>query len=1076
MTLQAIILALLQGITEFLPISSSAHLVLTSDLSGWPDQGLAFDVCVHLGSLGALLLYFRRDLRDLIAGGLRSVSMREHNAHSRTLLMLVVATLPIVVVGSIVVLSGLDDALRDPYVISMANLLFAPLLLIADRRRAKKTLESMGLAQAIMIGSCQALAVIPGTSRSGATMMAALALGYSRKQAARIAMLLAIPSIAGAGVLTLGAAADAGTLPSFELLLIGILVSFASAYASIAFLLKLVERIGMTPFVVYRVGLGVLLLVLLSAGSVQAAENEDERVIEELVVTADLGSLPGNEVPSLFGFNKSLLETPRSASTVTDEMMERYMVGDIDELIAMAPGSFTQSFFGIAGSLDIRGTTGETYFRGVRRLDNPGNYPTPIGATSRVDIIRGPASPIHGPAKIGGYLDFYPKSARIEETGEFIDEAMGALSLDLGSWERRVVTAEVGGPASIGTQGLGYWLYAQFEDSGSYYQNSGTDQRLVQASFDMDAGALRLQFGAMLHSFEGTQVAGWNRLTQDLIERGIYVTGSPVPLDRDGDGYVSHGEFDVDGDGFTDLNPFAAGLTPGTPARLDADGPFAGSCLIGATVVFGCRPDLLALPSPGTAVLDGDEVLVDAEDGVTNDVGTVYFDVMLATDGGWEWRNQIFFEGYDNLNENAYGFSQFHDSWVVEEKLVAMREFAGESATLGLQVSPSIRYTNFRHADDYTNEYFDRRDLANNKASGTLEGGGFRRLLATRIDGDYTEYYIGEYLDVGFAVLADFAWRGLDVLAGARYDLIDMRSRQPVDKLLLPSSNNFCLDLSCVDVEAADEVEGVSWTFSLSWDSGFGIRPYVTASRQATVIAGQGAEIATASILDGVAFDDSSLIEYGMKGSLLDDRLYFALSIYAQERSDHSAQQTVTNQASRSEGMEFELRWAASDRLLLTLGYSGIEVVNLNTLESGGRFSFIGSDDVPGVAPWALYGGSLGGQVLSSGRSGARRAGIPEDIWSLTASYEFGRGVAASASLVDVASTFSGYSRSVRLPAYRLVNLGLLWELERWVLGAVVKNVTDERYFRANFPNLFGGVVVLPELPRQFGVRVGYRW
>ena len=1074
MSLQAIILALLQGITEFLPISSSAHLVLTSELAGWPDQGLAFDVCVHLGSLGALLLYFRRDLNDLIVGGLRSLTARRHNAQSTTLLMLLVATLPIIVVGSIVVLSGQDDALRNPYVISMANLVFAPLLLIADRRRAHKKLESMGLSHALIIGSCQALAVIPGTSRSGTTMMAALALGYSRKQAARIAMLLAIPSIAGAGALTLGAAADAGTLPPLKVLAIGILVSFFSAYASIALLLRLVERIGMTPFVVYRIGLGVVLLGLLSAGSAYSAqdkvEDRDGRVIEELVVTADLGSLPGNDVPSLFGFDKSLLETPRSASTITDEMMERFMIGDIDELIAMAPGSFTQSFFGIAGSLDIRGTTGETYFRGMRRLDNPGNYPTPIGATNRVDIIRGPASPIHGPAKIGGYLDFYPKSARIEETGAFIDEATGALSLDLGSWERRVVTSELGGAASIGGQDFGYWLYAQFEDSGSYYKNSGTDQRLVQASFDMDVGALRLQFGTMLHHYEGTQVAGWNRLTQDLIDHGLYVAGSPHSLDRDGDGYVSHQEFDVDGDGFTDLNPYAAGLVPGTRATLERDASAEGTCRIGATPVFGCRLDLLALPSPGTARLNGDQVLVDADDRVTNDVGTVYFDVVFSTDGGWEWRNQIFLEGYDNLNENAYGFSQFHDAWVVEEKLVAMREFEGASAGLVLQVSPSLRFIDFRHADDYTNEYFDRRDLSGGSDT------GFRRLLATRVDKDYTEYYIGDYLDLGFAVLADFEWGRFDVLAGARYDMIDMRSRQPVHKLLLPSSNNFCSDAACVDVEAADEVDGVSWTFSLSFDSGLGLRPYATVSRQVTVIAGQGAEIATASILEGAAFDDSTLFEYGVKGSLLDDRLYFALSIYEQERTDHSAQQTVTNQASRSEGVEFELRWAAGERLLLTLGYSGIEVINLNTLESGGRFSFIGSDDLPGVAPWALYGGALGGQVLSRGRGGARRAGIPEDIWSVTATYDFGRGLAASASVVDVSGVFSGYSRSVRLPPYRLINLGLLLELERWMLGAVVKNLTDERYFRANFPNLFGGVVVLPELPRHFAAQIEYRW
>ena len=113
--------------------------------------------------------------------------------------------------------------------------------------------------------------------------------------------------------------------------------------------------------------------------------------IEEVVVLGDLDSLPDENVQSVFGFSRSLLQTPRSVSSISEEMIARFDMRDIDELIAVTPGSFTQSFFGVAGSLDIRGTPGETYFRGMRRLDNPGNYPTPIGASDRIDIVRGPA-------------------------------------------------------------------------------------------------------------------------------------------------------------------------------------------------------------------------------------------------------------------------------------------------------------------------------------------------------------------------------------------------------------------------------------------------------------------------------------------------------------------------------------------------------------------------------------------------------------------------------------------------------------------------------------------------------------
>ena len=621
----------------------------------------------------------------------------------------------------------------------------------------------------------------------------------------------------------------------------------------------------------------IALLAAFAWVSGAAAQESAGGPVEEVVVVGDLGSLPDEDVQSVFGFGKSLLYTPRSASTVSEEMMARFDMRDIDELIAVAPGSFTQSFFGVAGSLDIRGTPGETYFRGVRRLDNPGNYPTPIGASDRIDIVRGPASPIYGPAKIGGYLNFNPKSARVEETGGFADGATGAVGLASGSWDKRILTAEVGGPAALGNRDIGYYLYTEFENSGSYYRNSGVRQTLLQASLHANAGErLNLEFGGMYHEYTGNQIAGWNRLTQELVDHGTYVTGRPLPLDTDGDGMISHQEFDIDGDGFTDLNPFAAGLVPGSRDALDPGVPGDGVCSIGATSVFGCTPELLGLVNVGQATLDGSQVLVAPDDVVANDVLTLYFDAVLSpVAGGWEWTNQLFYEAYDNLNENAYGFSQFHDTWVIEDKLVAASSWRTGGASVSVQLSPSLRYTNFDHGDDYTNEYFDRRDLTG--PSGPLDA----RLLATRIDGDYTEYYIGDYLDLGLAALADVTWdNGFSALAGVRYDTIDMESRQPVEKLLLASSNNFCAppDDSCVRVAAADRFGGFSWTLSIGYDSRPGLVPYATVSRQSTVIAGQGAEITTANIAGGGAFDVSRLNEIGLKGSLLNNSLYFALA------------------------------------------------------------------------------------------------------------------------------------------------------------------------------------------------------
>jgi iron complex outermembrane receptor protein len=681
-----------------------------------------------------------------------------------------------------------------------------------------------------------------------------------------------------------------------------------------------------------------------------------------------------------------------------------------------------------------------------------------------VDIVRGPASPIYGPSKIGGYLNFNPKSARIEETGAYIEENTGALSYTTGSWDKSVLTAEVGGPAEFAGKPMGFYLYGELENSDSFYENApGVEQSLIQASFDMDLNdKVQLQFGGMYHDYSGAQNAGWNRITQDLIDNGTYITGSPSPLDTDGDGKISHQEYDVNGDGFTDLNPFAFwsgdnGLPANSTLTFDDISGFFNS-------------DLLALNDVGTAILDPKTTLIGAEDHLENQVATLYFDVIIDTDAGWEVKNQLFYESYENVNENAYGFSQFHETYVIEEKLVLSKTYTFDSLVASVQLSPSIRFTDFEHGDDYTNEYFGRRDLTG--PSTALDA----RLLATSIDDDYTEYYIGEYTDIGLAFLTDLAWEnGLSLLIGARHDRLDMESRQPADKLLLASSNNFCTDGSCIDLAAEDDVSGNSWTVSLSYEiANTGIIPYVTVSEQATVIAGQGAELTVSNVASGGAFDSSELTEFGVKGELLEDgRLYFSLSHYEQERTDFSAQSIVTNQAVKTEGTEFELRWAVNDALFVGATYTNVEALNLASIDDGSRFSFYGAEDLPAIDPALLFGGQIGGPV-NVAASGGRRAGMPENIYSVYGTYLFDNGVSVSASVTDVDSVASGFSNSITLPAYTLVNMTLGYETESWKFSLTGKNLTDERYFRSNFPNLFGSTIVLPELPRHFIAKAQY--
>lgn len=792
-----------------------------------------------------------------------------------------------------------------------------------------------------------------------------------------------------------------------------------------------------------------LFAVCLLAAAVSAAAEQEQ--IEEVVVQGSLRSLPGENVESVFGFGKSLLETPRSASTISSDQIGRFAIDDIDELIVLAPGTFTQSFFGVAGGLDVRGTPGEVYFRGIRRLDNPGNYPTPIGASDRVDIVRGPASPISGPSKIGGFLNFEPKSARADG-GQYLADTEGQFSYTGGSFDQSVVTAEVGGPGSIGDQDFGYYLYGMVEDSGSFYENSETNQTVLQASFDMDlSDQLHIQFGGMYHDFDGNQIAGWNRLTQDLIDNGTYTTGSPFPLDTNGDGSISHAEYDAVG-----LNPFAPSITPGELTTIDNIFAF------GDTSVLALDPTTV-----GTAQLDRDQVLVAPDDTLENEAYTFYFDVIYQTESGIEIKNQLFYDAYENLNENAYGFSQFHDSWVVEDRLVISGDLVQGDFVASWQLSPSLRYTDFLHGDDFSNEYFDRRDLTG--PSTALD----RRLLATRSGIDYDNYDDGDYLNLGIAALVDVEHSsGLAGTFGWRWDTVDVDATQ-VDRFLGRNATG-------ADIDASDDRSGISWTASVSWGLPMGLRPYFTASEQSTIIAGQGAEIGAGQVIGGGFFDTSELMEIGLKGSFLEDQLYFALSFYEQERTDFSAQSIVTNQTTETEGIEAEMRWAVNDQLLVTLGYSKIEVINVATEQDGGRFSFIGGEDLPNVPGELLYAGTLGGIVsltdINGNRRSARRAGMPEDVFSATATYEFTPELAGNVSIVYAEEVDSSFSGSVQLPDYTLVNLGLNYETESWGFAVTANNVTDEEYFRANFPNLFGAQIVLPELPRNYSARVTYRF
>lgn len=259
---QIIALAVLQGLTEFLPISSSAHLILLPLLTGWQDQGLAFDVAVHVGTLSAVIYYFRNTISRLTLDWFTSVKQKQSYGDSKLVWAVLFGTIPVGLAG-LLLGDFIESELRSPIVIATTTIVFGLLLGWADwYGKQQRTEQELNWKDVLIIGIAQAIALIPGTSRSGITMTAGLILGLSRTAAAQFSFLLSIPVIILAGGLKTIELIQSDIATDWFALTSGALLSAASAYLCISLFMKMLEKIGMWPFVIYRLILGAVLLVL----------------------------------------------------------------------------------------------------------------------------------------------------------------------------------------------------------------------------------------------------------------------------------------------------------------------------------------------------------------------------------------------------------------------------------------------------------------------------------------------------------------------------------------------------------------------------------------------------------------------------------------------------------------------------------------------------------------------------------------------------------------------------------------------------------------------------------------------
>jgi undecaprenyl-diphosphatase len=268
---QAIVLGIVQGLTEFLPISSSGHLRIVPAILDWSDPGASFTAVIQLGTMAAVVLYFWRDLWRIASAWLASLrdKSRRQDLDARLGWYLIIATIPIGILG-VAFSDQIKTGARDLRLVGSALIVLGLILWVADRTATqRKTMEDLDTRDGVAVGLAQSLALIPGVSRSGSTITAGLFLGYTREDAARFSFLLSVPAVVLSGLYELKDIGD-GTSPGFAPTLVAAVVAFVVGYAAIAWLLRWLTSHSMTIFVVYRVALGALVLILVAAGTIPA--------------------------------------------------------------------------------------------------------------------------------------------------------------------------------------------------------------------------------------------------------------------------------------------------------------------------------------------------------------------------------------------------------------------------------------------------------------------------------------------------------------------------------------------------------------------------------------------------------------------------------------------------------------------------------------------------------------------------------------------------------------------------------------------------------------------------------------
>ena len=822
-----------------------------------------------------------------------------------------------------------------------------------------------------------------------------------------------------------------------------------------------------------------------------ADEEGDVAELEDFVVSEivdDLSILPSEPSEGAFGLSLSLLETPRSVTEVSSDLIKTYALRSVDDLVRLTPGAFTSSFFGIRGAMDIRGEAADNYFRGFRRINNPGAFNTIVRGAHSLEILRGPVSPLYGSGSVGGQLNYSPKSAK-SDTAKYISAPTGRVDLTLGSYNQRILSGEYGMPFNVGGKQAGLYIFAEVEDSESFYHGYAPTSELVQVAFDVDySESTSIEFGIQHQTTDSIQVPGWTRVTQDLVDNGTYITGSP---DSRNDASNSIGS--------DRLTPQESGfVTPNAPFFINSS--FSGvttfcgnSTAQGLTFTFkGQTQDVCAfnpinpITNVGTAKIDHRTTFIDSLDFADTTATTAYFDIVTNFDSGTVWKNQFFYDYLDHTKHQSWGFTALYPgAEVMEFRSSFTRTIETDVGSSTTVIGASIRKEDKDHKEAWFDEFFDRRDMlvgptpddridwavVNPWADATIlydEDGNISGL-----DGTVRRNFNGEQKSVlynaGAFFFTDTKIGPIKVLAGARYDKFSATSREDALSLLgIPFDSS--------GIHRGDK-GATSYNLSVSYDAGNSVIPYVTVAESNSLSTNQLGGILPGTVGDCSFVQGSEIKEAGLKFNAMGGGLYAALAYYDQEKSYRDAQ-TQALVAVFGKGYEGELRLVLSESFSLAATFTKSETTEI----SDGALAIINAEQFAqqnGLEVTDLYGGRVGGYrgTFIGSQVEVDRGGLPDTVASAYASYSMAIGDAkaiASLGFTYADETYMDVMESVLLPSYSVWTASMSYLSGRYEIMATVNNLTDEKYYTS--ADLFDSVVVKPSEGRTVSVILSYKF